>query len=89
VAAEDLYYKHPWVQDVVWTVLYRCEPLLKGSWLRGRALREVMKHVHYEVRSFVLLVWVEERCRCAGAARHANALSGRVSVWRSFFPLSF
>jgi len=48
VAKEDLYYPHPFIQDCVWWVLYQCEGVLKGSWLRKQALKEIMKHIHYE-----------------------------------------
>ena len=48
----DLYYPHPFIQDIVWYTLHRIEPLLLpgGSlnWLRVKALKEVMKLVHYE-----------------------------------------
>lgn len=47
-APEDLYYPHPWVQDLVWWVLYKAERVLLGSALRRAALREVMTLVHYE-----------------------------------------
>lgn len=47
-AQEDLYYPHPLVQDVLWWTLYQVEPLLVGSWLRKKALQEVMEHIHYE-----------------------------------------
>ena len=48
-AKEDLYYPHPLIQDVLWWGLSRVEPLLHDSWLRKRALKEVMRLVHYEV----------------------------------------
>lgn len=48
VAKEDLYYPHPLIQDVLWWTLSKAERLLLGSRLRGAALKEVMKHVHYE-----------------------------------------
>ncbi|KAL6746722.1 cycloartenol synthase [Haematococcus lacustris] len=48
VAKEDLYYPHPWIQDVLWWALYKVEPLLLGSRLRRAALAECMKHIHYE-----------------------------------------
>ncbi|GBG74115.1 hypothetical protein CBR_g17826 [Chara braunii] len=52
VAKEDLYYPHPFVQDLVWWTLYRfAEPILNlwpGKMLREVALNEVMEHVHYE-----------------------------------------
>lgn len=47
-AREDLYYPHPWLQDLVWWVLYKAERVLLGSALRRAALREVMTLVHYE-----------------------------------------
>lgn len=37
------------VQDVLWWGLTKVEPLLLGSRLRGKALKECMKHIHYEV----------------------------------------
>lgn len=49
-AKSDLYYPHPWVQDVLWWGLYQAEGLLLGSRLRKAACAEVMRHVHYEVR---------------------------------------
>jgi len=48
VAKEDLYYPHPLVQDLLWWALSRTEPLLLGSWLRKKALKETMLHIHYE-----------------------------------------
>ena len=48
-APSDLYYPHPWVQDVLWWTLYKAEGMLLGSRLRKKALAEVMRHVHYEV----------------------------------------
>eukprot|EP00889_Picochlorum_renovo_P006800 jgi/Picre1/33830/NNA_001309.t1 len=48
VAKEDLYYPHPWIQDVLWWTLSKAEPLLLGSWLRKKALKETMVHIHYE-----------------------------------------
>ncbi|XP_026440994.1 beta-amyrin synthase-like isoform X1 [Papaver somniferum] len=51
-AKEDLYYPHPWVQDLVWDSLHLVmEPLLTrwpGSLVRERALELTMKHIHYE-----------------------------------------
>ncbi|KAI4376391.1 hypothetical protein MLD38_014160 [Melastoma candidum] len=51
-AKEDLYYPHPWVQDLLWDGLQKImEPLL-GKWpfskLRNKALDVVMEHIHYE-----------------------------------------
>jgi hypothetical protein len=54
-APSDLYYPHPWVQDVLWWTLYKAERLLLGSRLRKAALQEVMRHVHYEARLHPLL----------------------------------
>ncbi|XP_010048521.2 cycloartenol synthase [Eucalyptus grandis] len=51
-AKEDLYYPHPWVQDVLWSGLHKIgEPLLMQwplSKLRKKALDHVMQHIHYE-----------------------------------------
>lgn len=47
-AKEDLYYPHPVIQDVLWWTLYQAEGVLVGSRLRAKALRECMKHIHYE-----------------------------------------
>jgi cycloartenol synthase len=45
----DLFYPHPWIQDALWNVLYYAgEPLLQGSWLRGKAIEECMALIHYE-----------------------------------------
>ena len=49
---EDLYYPHPFVQDVLWATLHKfVEPAMlhwPGSKLREKALVTVMEHVHYE-----------------------------------------
>jgi hypothetical protein len=49
---EDLYYPHPFVQDVLWATLHKfVEPVMMhwpGSKLREKALETVMQHVHYE-----------------------------------------
>ena len=37
------------MQDALWWSLYQAEGLLKGSWLRQKALAECMKLIHYEV----------------------------------------
>ncbi|KAG2648439.1 hypothetical protein PVAP13_1NG028036 [Panicum virgatum] len=51
-AKEDLYYPHPFVQDVLWATLHKfVEPVMlhwPGSKLREKALETVMQHVHYE-----------------------------------------
>ncbi|OMP07288.1 Prenyltransferase/squalene oxidase [Corchorus olitorius] len=49
---EDLYYRHPLVQDIIWASLhYLYEPVVT-RWpcnsLRGKALDTVMQHIHYE-----------------------------------------
>ena len=36
------------VQDVLWWVFYQGEGILRGSWLRRKAMAEVMRLVHYE-----------------------------------------
>nr|XP_043635331.1 lupeol synthase-like isoform X1 [Erigeron canadensis] len=50
-AKEDLYYPHPFVQDMVWGVLHHiAEPILTRwpfSALREEALKVAMEHVHY------------------------------------------
>ena len=52
VLQEDLYYPHPFVQDVLWATLHKfVEPVMlhwPGSKLREKALVTVMEHVHYE-----------------------------------------
>jgi cycloartenol synthase len=49
---EDLYYPHPFVQDVLWATLHKfVEPVMlhwPGSKLREKSLETVMQHVHYE-----------------------------------------
>ena len=40
-----------YAQDLVWWLLYKAEAVLPGSWLRKQALKECMKHVHYEDRN--------------------------------------
>ncbi|WVZ77930.1 hypothetical protein U9M48_025723 [Paspalum notatum var. saurae] len=51
-AKEDLYYPHPFVQDILWATLHKfVEPVMlhwPGSKLREKALETVMQHVHYE-----------------------------------------
>ncbi|RLM79213.1 cycloartenol synthase [Panicum miliaceum] len=51
-AKEDLYYPHPFVQDVLWATLHKfVEPVMlhwPGSKLREKSLETVMQHVHYE-----------------------------------------
>ncbi|KAI9185997.1 hypothetical protein LWI28_012872 [Acer negundo] len=52
-APEDLYYPHPWIQDLIWDSLYiLTEPLLThwpfNKLVRDYALRVTMKHIHYE-----------------------------------------
>ncbi|KAJ0007045.1 hypothetical protein Pint_30725 [Pistacia integerrima] len=55
-AKEDMYYPHPFVQDVLWDSLYLAtEPLLTrwplNKLIRERALQETMKFIHYEDES--------------------------------------
>ncbi|CAL4994648.1 unnamed protein product [Urochloa decumbens] len=51
-AKEDLYYPHPWVQDVLWATLHKfVEPCMRnwpGRKLRETALQTVMRQIHYE-----------------------------------------
>ncbi|BBG98696.1 hypothetical protein Prudu_008174 [Prunus dulcis] len=52
-AKEDIYYPHPWIQDIMWDSLYICtEPLLTrwpfNKLVREKALQVTMKHIHYE-----------------------------------------
>nr|XP_010313621.1 delta-amyrin synthase isoform X1 [Solanum lycopersicum]XP_010313622.1 delta-amyrin synthase isoform X1 [Solanum lycopersicum] len=51
-AKEDLYYPHPFVQDLMWDSLYICTEPLLTRWpfnkLRNKALEVTMKHIHYE-----------------------------------------
>ncbi|XP_023772895.1 cycloartenol Synthase [Lactuca sativa] len=51
-AKEDLYYPHPFVQDILWATLDKfVEPILMrwpGKKLREKALRTAMEHIHYE-----------------------------------------
>jgi hypothetical protein len=39
------------MQDVLWWTLSRLEPWVQGSRLRKAALEEVMRLVHYEVKT--------------------------------------
>ncbi|KAL1820018.1 hypothetical protein DCAR_0416325 [Daucus carota subsp. sativus] len=51
-AKEDLFYPHPFIQDILWEALNKfVEPLLMywpGKKLREKSLRNVMEHIHYE-----------------------------------------
>ncbi|XP_058728762.1 beta-amyrin synthase-like isoform X3 [Vicia villosa] len=51
--SEDLYYPHPFIQDLMWDSLYLfIEPLLTrwpfNNLVRKKALEVTMKHIHYE-----------------------------------------
>ncbi|KAH7564798.1 hypothetical protein JRO89_XS09G0030200 [Xanthoceras sorbifolium] len=55
-AKEDLYYPHPFIQDVLWDSLYiATEPLLTrwplNKLIREKALQATMKRIHYEDES--------------------------------------
>eukprot|EP00898_Chlorokybus_atmophyticus_P004832 jgi/Chlat1/534/Chrsp103S01002 len=54
-AQEDLYYPHPFIQDLLWGGLhYLFEPFVasrSGRWLRRLAMDEAIKHIHYEDES--------------------------------------
>ncbi|XP_062078523.1 beta-amyrin synthase-like isoform X2 [Humulus lupulus] len=50
---EDLYYPHPWIQNLLWDSLYMCaEPLLTrwplNKLIREKALQVTMEYIHYE-----------------------------------------
>nr|QQR13796.1 oxidosqualene cyclase 3 [Iris tectorum] len=51
-AKEDLYYPHPFIQDIIWASLHKVvEPILThwpGSKLREKALSTAIEHIHYE-----------------------------------------
>ncbi|XP_024182263.1 beta-amyrin synthase [Rosa chinensis] len=52
-AKEDIYYPHPWIQDLLWDTLYiSTEPLLTrwpfNKLIREKALQVTMEHIHYE-----------------------------------------
>ncbi|XP_058743526.1 beta-amyrin synthase-like [Vicia villosa] len=52
-AKEDLYYPHPWIQDIIWDSLYMFSESLLSCWplnklVREKALHITMKHIHYE-----------------------------------------
>ncbi|XP_010245752.1 PREDICTED: taraxerol synthase-like [Nelumbo nucifera] len=65
-AKEDLHYPHPFIQDLLWDTLYiLIEPLLM-RWpfnkLRERALKQTMKHIHYEDQNsrYITIACVEK-----------------------------
>ncbi|KAG6495926.1 hypothetical protein ZIOFF_043759 [Zingiber officinale] len=51
-AKEDLYYPHPFIQDILWASLHKIvEPILMhwpGSLLREKAISTAIQHIHYE-----------------------------------------
>ncbi|OUS43725.1 putative cycloartenol synthase [Ostreococcus tauri] len=47
-AKEDLYYPHPWIQDVLWASIMKLEPFLMNSRLRKAACADAMRQIHYE-----------------------------------------
>ncbi|XP_038889705.1 isomultiflorenol synthase-like isoform X2 [Benincasa hispida] len=52
-AMEDLYFPHPFVQDLLWDTLYLLSEPLMTRWpfnklIRQKALNETMRHIHYE-----------------------------------------
>nr|QEV81984.1 oxidosqualene cyclase [Prunella vulgaris] len=68
-AKEDLYYPHPFVQDMLWGFLHHfAEPLLQRwpfSKLRDKAIGLAMKHVHYEdYNSRYLCIGCVEKVLC-------------------------
>nr|POF03625.1 beta-amyrin synthase 1 [Quercus suber] len=68
--SEDLYYPHPWIQDMLWDSLYiLTEPLLTrwpfNKLVREKALQVTMKHIHYEDEiSRYLTIGVVEKVIC-------------------------
>ncbi|KAL0012880.1 hypothetical protein SO802_007988 [Lithocarpus litseifolius] len=69
-AKEDLYYPHPWIQDILWDSLYiLTEPLLTrwpfNKLVREKALQVAMKHIHYEDEiSRYITIGVVEKAIC-------------------------
>ncbi|KAK4588480.1 hypothetical protein RGQ29_019470 [Quercus rubra] len=69
-AKEDLYYPHPWIQDMLWDSLYvLTEPLLTrwpfNKLVREKALQVTMKHIHYEDEiSRYITIGVVEKAIC-------------------------
>ncbi|KAH6825430.1 cycloartenol synthase 1 [Perilla frutescens var. hirtella] len=68
-AKEDLYYPHPFMQDMLWGFLHHfAEPLLKRwpfSKLRDKAIGIAMEHVHYEDKnSRYLCIGCVEKVLC-------------------------
>ncbi|XP_075664223.1 beta-amyrin synthase-like isoform X1 [Castanea sativa] len=69
-AKEDLYYPHPWIQDLLWDSLYiLTEPLLTcwplNKLVREKALHVTMEHIHYEDEiSRYITVGVVEKAIC-------------------------
>ncbi|KAK4588776.1 hypothetical protein RGQ29_019685 [Quercus rubra] len=69
-AKEDLYFPHPWIQDLLWDSLYiLTEPLLTcwplNKLVREKALHVTMKHIHYEDEiSRYITVGVVEKAIC-------------------------
>uniref|UniRef100_A0A0A0LG93 Terpene cyclase/mutase family member n=1 Tax=Cucumis sativus TaxID=3659 RepID=A0A0A0LG93_CUCSA len=52
-AVEDMYFPHPFVQDLLWDTLYLLSEPLMTRWpfnklIRQKALNETMRHIHYE-----------------------------------------
>ncbi|KAH6818429.1 cycloartenol synthase 1 [Perilla frutescens var. frutescens] len=68
-AKEDLYYPHPFMQDMLWGFLHHfAEPFLKRwpfSKLRDKAIGIAMEHVHYEDKnSRYLCIGCVEKVLC-------------------------
>ncbi|KAJ9548501.1 LOW QUALITY PROTEIN: hypothetical protein OSB04_021044, partial [Centaurea solstitialis] len=68
-AKEDLYYPHPFVQDMAWGILHNVvEPILTRwpfSMLREKAMKVAMEHVHYEdISSRYLCIGCVEKVLC-------------------------
>ncbi|KAG6480202.1 hypothetical protein ZIOFF_063682 [Zingiber officinale] len=73
-AKEDLYYPHPFIQDIVWAFLHKIvEPILMHwpcSKLREKAINTAIQHIHYEDEN--------TRYICMGAV---NKVLNMLCVW--------
>jgi len=81
ISQEDLYYPHPFVQDLMWDSLYIfIEPLLThwpfNKLIREKALQVTMKHIHYEDENsrYITIGCVEKVSDIALAIKHMDCL---------------
>ncbi|KAL6285248.1 hypothetical protein ACE6H2_009638 [Prunus campanulata] len=54
-AKEDIYYPHPWIQDIMWDSLYICTEPLLNRWPFNKLIREKALHV-----LCMLACWAED-----------------------------